>query len=420
MSDAPEKKSIWQRISGGWRTYGPAGGGGTHGGESSLKESQWYDNVTADTALKLSAVHACVALRSEITGSLPINVRDKNKKELTDHPLHYLMRVSPNFDQTPAEYWSMVTAQVDINGNSVDVIARDRSDDPVALIPFDPCDVKYEYNKAVSRKVWTINGDRVQDRDVLHQRGFTMDGSWGKPRLELGRQILGAQLAANDAALKLFRNGLKVSGFFDQNERGQAMNATEATEFKKELDKLSLPENLGKNILLPKGLKPIEGVKFAISSHDAQLLESRYFGIEEICRLFNVPPQLIFHSSKASSWASSIENINLFFLQYSLMPTLHRYEQRMMKRLMSKKDIAAGVQVKFSIQGLLRGDQKSRTAAYVAGLQNGYLSQNDVLALEDRPGIGEEGDVYRVQLNMANAEDEADAKPKKPTDEEEE
>jgi HK97 family phage portal protein len=134
------------------------------------------------------------------------------------------------------------------------------------------------------------------------------------------------------------------------------------------------------------------------------LLESRYFGIEEICRLYGVPPPLIGHTSKASSWASSIENLNLFFQMYSMQPTVIRAEARISKKLLTPYDIAAGVQPKFAMQGLLRGDLKSRTLFYASGLQNGYLSQNDVLDFEDRPGIGPEGDIYRVQLNMSGAD----------------
>ena len=154
-----------------------------------------------------------------------------------------------------------------------------------------------------------------------------------------------------------------------------------------------------------RGLKPLAGTEFSVKPSEAQLLESRYFGIEEICRLFNVPPPLIGHTSKASSWASSLENLNLHFLIYSLNPSLVRNEQRIEKKLLTPAEIASGVQAKFSLQGLLRGDTKTRQAFYASGLQNGYLCQDEVRDFEDMPALPNgEGQVYRVQLNMAGAD----------------
>lgn len=381
--------------------------------------SDLYSVPTADSALKLSAVKACVELRSEIIGSLPVGIRDGNKKVVTDNAAHYLISTSPNLWQTPSEFWGMTTSQVDMVGNSVCIIERKaRTGEPQALVPYDAEHVKVEFNKSGTRKTWTIDGDRISDENILHNSGFSLNGGWGNSRLELGRQIIGSQLAANDAAMKMFKAGLKVGGFFDQSDRAQEMTTEQANEFLARLRLMSQPENQGKGLLLPKGVKPISNIHFGMSSSDGELLASRYFGIEEICRLFNVPPQLIFNSNKASSWASSIENINLFFLMYSLMPTLIRYEKRIMKRLMSADDVKRGLQPKFNIAGLLRGDQKTRNLAYATGLQNGYLSQNEVRELEDRASIGAEGDIYRVQLNMASAEDDdADDKNKPKPDE---
>jgi HK97 family phage portal protein len=165
-------------------------------------------------------------------------------------------------------------------------------------------------------------------------------------------------------------------------------------------------------------MKPIAGTEFSVKPAEAQLLESRYFGIEEICRLFNVPPPLIGHTNKASSWASSLENLNLHFLIYSMQPTLVRNEQRIEKKLLTPYDIAEGVQAKYSMQGLLRGDTKTRQAFYATGLQNGYLCQDEVRDFEDLPPIPNgEGQEFRVQLNMAGAEAAGDADDKPPVKE---
>ena len=408
MSAQLEQKSIWRQalgsLRGGWRTYGPNSGDGPGAFDSG--DNNPFESVTADAAMKLSAVWACMNLRAEVIGAMPLHLRDGNKKILTDHPLYRVLHTSPNADMTAPEYWSLATAQTDMHGNHVSIIERGQQKKVVALTPVAPGEASFEYNKAGTRKRWKIGQDDFSDDDILHLRGFSMNAGWGAPRLDIGRQILRAQLTANDSAMRAFKQGLKVGGFF-LNEGVRDLTTPELTAFQARLNEFGRAENAGKWMTLLKGMKPLAGTEFAVKPADAQLLESRYFGIEEICRLFNIPPPLIGHTSKASSWASSIENLNMHFVVYSVQPTLVRDEASIAKKLLTPADIAAGIQPKFAMQGLLRGDTKTRQLFYASGLQNGYLSQNDVLDLEDRPGIGPEGDVYRVQLNMANADDQA-------------
>lgn len=398
--------SIWQQVygslKGGWKTHGPNSivGPGAFDSPDGV-----FDSVTAETALRLSAVWACMNIRAETIGAMPLHLRDGNKQILKRHPLYNILHRSPNADMTAAEFWSLATAHVDMKGNFVAVIERRADKSVVALTPVDASACKIEYNKSGERKRWKIGADTEKDDNILHLRGFTMNTEWGEPRLDVGRQILAAQLQANKSALLAFKQGLKVGGFF-LNEGKRDFTTEELKAFSDRLNFFGRSENAGKWMNLLRGMKPVAGTEFSVKPAEAQLLESRYFGIEEICRLFNVPPPLIGHTSKASSWASSLENLNLHFLIYSLQPTLVRNEQAIEKKLLTHYDIAAGVQAKFSMQGLLRGDMKTRQAYYASGLQNGYLSQNEVRDFEDQPGIGPEGDVYRVQLNMAGAENE--------------
>src|SRR5690606_19569285 len=139
---------------------------------------------------------------------------------------------------------------------------------------------------------------------------------------------------ANKSAMLAFKQGLKVGGFM-VNESNRDWTTEELKASSDRIAHFSRPENQSKWMHLLRGQKPVAGAEFAVKPAEAQLLESRYFGIEEICRLFNVPPPLIGHTSKASSWASSIENLNLHFLVYSLQPTLIRCEQRVEKKLLT-------------------------------------------------------------------------------------
>lgn len=394
---------IWRRVAGAF--FG--GNGMTITDGASDPNDPFKNGITAEMAQRLSAVWGCLNVRAETGGNLPFSLRDKNKKPVEDHPLDFLLRHRVNALQTPGDLFSQMIAQMDLYGNHVSIIDRGYGGKILGLIPQDPEQCAFELNKSRTRRKWTIEGEAVKDDDVLHIPAFSLKGLWGTPRLECGRQILGSQIEANSSAQSAFRNGMKVGGFFEVEKD---LTAEQLKDFGARMTQFGKPENAGRWMTLLKGMKPVAGEQFRIKPADAQLLESRAFGIEEICRLFNVPPPLIQHMSKSSSWASSIEGLNLFFLMYSMQPTLVRIEKHMQLKLLSVAELSAGLQMKFSMQGLLRGDSKARNATYVNGLQNGYLSQNDVLDMEDRPGIGPEGDIYRVQLNMANADTDNETK----------
>lgn len=416
--------TIWSRVygetPGGWKTYGPNSIAGDGAFASDPDGIGGAVGVTA--AMKIAAFFACINLRAESVGSLPIQIRDKDKKILTDHPLYYLLHHSPNTWMTPCSLMSMNVAHMDMCGNAVSVIRRGTDSTPASLIPYDPNDAQYEFNKSGTRRTWKIGADEFKDEDILHVPSFTINGQWGESRLSVGASILRAQLASNFAAANAFKNGLKTGTFF-LDERTAEFTIQQRDDFEKRLARFGQPENAGKSMTLPKGIKPVEGVNWRISPSEAQLLESRGFGIEEICRLCNVPPLLIHHISKSSSWASSSENLNLFFLIYSLLPTIIRLEQYLAKKLLTPADVAAGVQIKFSLQGLLRGDMKTRQAFYASALQNGWMNRDEVRDLEDR-GTIPGGDKYTVQLNMTDVNDlqETDGteNSKKPTDTDEE
>ncbi len=137
-----------------------------------------------------------------------------------------------------------------------------------------------------------------------------------------------------------------------------------------------------------------------INPHDAQLLESRYFGIEEICRAFGVPPQLIYSTDKSSSWASSAEQINQNFLTYSLNPTLKRIEQTITRKLLKPGERSKFYPI-FSVEGLLRADSAGRASFYTVLLQNGVMTRNEVRALENLPPV-DGADQLTVQLNLTS------------------
>ena len=381
-------------IRGGWKTYGPGrfiGNGAYHSDEGGV-------SINEETSLKLMAYWACLNLRSETMACLPLGVRDPEKKIITDHPLHRLLHYSPNADMTAAEFTSLNTARTDMHGNSVNVIARGYKNRPVSLIPYawDLC--TFERNKSGSRKLWKIDGQDVDDDDILDFRGFSMNEDVGMSRLEAGRSILAAQISANNSALRTFRQGLKVGGFLIPE---RMLDKEKKKLIKDALAEYALPENAGKWMTLVPNMKPVAGTEFAVKPADAQLLESRLMGSVEICMLHGVPPPLIGITDKASSWATSLEQLNLHYTMYSIHPTVRRQEQKMWKKLLTVEDKAAGLEVKYNMQALMRGDAKSRREYYASALQNGYLNVDEVRDLEERGKIPG-GDQYRVQVNMTS------------------
>jgi HK97 family phage portal protein len=400
--------SIWQRITGGWKTHGPNAILGAGAFDSTPNDSI-FDNVNADTAFKLSAFSSGVTLRSETVGSLPIHLRDATKKVITDHAAYEVLHNSPNIIQTPGEHWSAATGNVDVHGNAISVVERRNDKSVISIEPMDPCKASAAEKKS-GKWMYTIDGEKFPAEDVLHLKGFSMDGKWGLSRLQIGREILASQIAGNTAAARAFKQSLKIGGFFEPQDKNPTKE--ERKDFMAQLDRYGLPENNGKYMLLLKGFKAVSGKDFRINPAEAELLQSRYFGIEEICRLLCIPPQLIGHVDKASSWASSLEQINLYFLMYSVMPTIVRFEQRINKTLLTNADRARGLHAKFNIQGLLRSDMKTQALVFATALQNGYFNVNEVRDLLDRMGIGPEGDEFRVQLNMG-AMSELDKDPAK-------
>lgn len=355
-------------------------------------------SINADTALKLSAVWACVRLRSQTISSLPLHLYGQDKKTANDHPLYRILHDSPNADMTASEFWESVVASLDLWGNAFVFIGR-HNGVIKSLEPLMPDNVQIIRDKnGVITYRYTENNQifYYTDNEILHIKGFTLDGRVGLSPIQYQAQVMGYQIDANNAANHEFKNSLKVGGFLKTGEK--TLTDQQREMLRDRLTEFGKPENSGKFMILEAGMDLAGGGGIRMNPQDAQLLESRYFGIEEICRTFGVPPQLIYHTDKASSWASSLENMNLGFLMYSLRPILVRIEQAIVKKLLIPSE-RGKYKPRFSVEGLLRADTQGRTSFYTSALQNGWLTRNEVRELEDLPPI-DGGNDLTVQLNL--------------------
>ncbi|AVL70860.1 phage portal protein [Oligella urethralis] len=391
LNDAGWWQRFWSRVAGRRPKLDP----GSRVEPFSSYRSRAGSVVDVDTALKIASVWACVRLKAQTISSLPLHLRDQDNKIAHGHNIYRLLHKAPNADMGPSEFKEVISSSLDLWGNFYAQIVRSGSR-IISLEILSAEEMTVERTKSgVIRYVYKED-EIFSEADILHIRGFTLDGLVGLSPIQYAAQTLGAQMDANNAADREFASGLKTGLVIESGER--ILQPEQRERLRRNLREYSLPEKTNEPIVLEAGQKisNINGLK--MNPADAQLLESRYFGIEEICRAFGVPPQLIGHTDKASSWASSLEQTNMGFLTYGLQPMLVRIEQTMQRKLLipSERDLYTA---KFSVEGLLRSDSQSRASFYASMLQNGVMTRNEVRALENLPSV-DGADDLTIQLNL--------------------
>lgn len=363
---------------------------------------EWYGTsssgkvVTADKVIRLSAVWACVRLLSESISTLPLKIyerqADGSRKLAQNNPAYQILCRRPNPEMTPFRFMLMIVASVCLRGNAF-VEKLYIGSKLVSLVPLLPQNmVVKRLDSGKLQYTYTDNGvQRIIPVDrMMHIRGFGLDGVCGMMPTMAGVDVFGAAMAVDEAAAKIFENGLQSTGFLSSKT---ALNEGQRERLRKALQNFIGSKNAGKLMVLENELT-YQNV--TMNPEAAQLLESRSFSIEEICRWFRVPPFMVGHTTKQSSWASSLEGMNMLFLTHTLRPLLVNIEQEIARCLLnSDEDLFA----EFSVEGLLRADSAGRAAYYTSALQNGWMSRNDVRRLENMPPI-EGGDIYTVQLNL--------------------
>lgn len=354
--------------------------------------------VTESSALALTAVWACVNLVAGTIATLPFMVyrldEGGNRVVAKSHPLYRVLHDSPNYDQTAVDFWEWIAAALELRGNAYARIVRGSNGRISSLVPIPPdvMAVKRLTNGTLSY-TWTDEGKTYAgtDKDVLHIRGFGGNPLGGLSTLKFGSRALGLAQSQDRAASETFKNGLRPSGVLKFPEFLSKENREVAET--KLIQKYTGSMNAGRPLILEGGA---EWQQLTISPEDAQMLESRGFSVEEICRLFGVPPFMIGHTEKSTSWGTGIEQQTIGFQKFTLRRRLKRIEQAVAKQLLSAADRAAGVTVEFNLEGLLRGDSATRASFYQAGLTNGWMTINEVRALENLPPV-DGGDVPRMQ-----------------------
>ena len=352
------------------------------------------NSFDTDKALTLTAVWCAIRLLAESVSSLPISVYSKqnngDKLEDVKSPIYKLIKFKPNFYQNKITFFEYIMLCICTEGNSYVQIVRNNSGTPVELICLNPENVTVVINGG-ELFYQVDNGGVLDSSDILHFKTLTDNGIDGISPIDQCAKALKYSENLQEFGNTFFSNGAKPSSIL-QTDRALSDTALQRlkTSFNNNYGKL---KNSNSTIVLEEGLtfKPI-----SISPEQAQFLSSRQFSIEEVARIFNIPPHMLKDLSKSSF--NNIEMQSQEFLTYTLMPYINRLEQEMNLKLFRTNELGSKF-VEFNVNGLLRGDVKSRTEAYRSAITNGYMTINEVRQKENMNSI-EGGDKHFMQMNM--------------------
>lgn len=388
-------------------------GGGEKRGSPAPTDDFWYESaglyaagvkVTPDTAMRLSSVYACVRVLAETVSSLPLilykSTADGGKERATAHPLYEVLHDIPNDWQTSLEFREMMTAHVSLRGNAYAEILSGRRGAVDRLVPIHPDRVtpKRLSNGRIGYEVRGHDGNLriLLQSEMFHLRGLSFDGMKGLSPIEYQRNAVGLSIAAEEFGTKRLENGANPGGIL---EHPGTIKEEAAKRLRESWQKAyGGVKNTGKTAILEEGMK---WTQVGLTSKDIQFIESRKFQVEEIARIFRIPPHMIGDLTRSTN--NNIEHQSIDFVVHTIRPWLERWEQCISRDLLTEKDRKDGYFAEFLVDGLLRGDIASRYDAYAKGRQNGWLSANDIRKLENMNPV-EGGDIYLVPLNMVPAE----------------
>lgn len=368
--------------------------------------------VNERSAMQMTAVYSCVRILSEAVAGLPLQFFKYNesggKEKAVDHPLYFLLHDEPNPEMTSFIFRETLMTHLLLWGNAYSQIIRNGKGEIIALYPLMPDRMKvdrdehgqlfYEY-MVTSEDAHTMKNSTVklQPHDVLHISGLGFDGLVGYSPIAMAKNAIGMAIACEEYGAKFFANGASPSGVLEHpgtlKDPAKIRESWQAT--------FGGSSNANKVAVLEEGMKyaPI-----SISPNEAQFLETRKFQIDEIARIFRVPPHMVGDLEKSSF--SNIEQQSLEFVKYTLDPWVARWEQAMVRALLTAEEKKKYF-FKFNVDGLLRGDYQSRMTGYATARQNGWMSANDIRELENLDLIPEEdgGDLYLINGNMTKLAD---------------
>ncbi|WP_044294501.1 phage portal protein [Robinsoniella peoriensis] len=368
--------------------------------------------VNERTAMQTTAVYSCVRILAEAVASLPLHIYRytvAGKERVVDHPLYKILNDEPNPDMTSFVFRETMMSHLLIWGNAYSQIIRDGAGRVIGLYPLLPDKMEvdrlengelvYYYSRYSEENPNFREMGRIvlRQQDVLHIPGLGFDGLVGYSPIAMAKNAVGMTLACEEYGASFFANGANPGGVLEHP--GVLKDPGKVRESWNSVYRGS--NNAHKIAVLEEGMKYQQ---IGIPPEEAQFLETRKFQINEIARLYRIPPHMVGDLEKSSF--SNIEQQSLEFVKYTLDPWVILWEQSLQKALLlpeEKKEYF----IKLNVDGLLRGDYQSRMTGYATARQNGWMSANDIRELEDLNPIPEKdgGDLYLINGNMTKLKD---------------
>ena len=362
--------------------------------------------ITQDTALEVMACYACVRLISNQVATLPLNIyrddedggRIKDKK----HPLYKILNIEPNPYMTAYQFWNAIMVNLLLTGYGYAEIERDRRTKEVKALWLVPTKFVRKTKNKKGEPQYEIIISNEETRTIafgnmLEIQGLSFDGYAVYKPIQLLKRSLGLARSAEEYSKEYFDEGTHPSGVITYPG---ALKPDRRDEFKSQIK--SAYSGLGKHhrvMLMEDGM---QFQKISAPPNEGQMFESRKFQVIEIARFFNVPPHKIMELDRAT-W-NNIEEMNISFVNDSMMPHLRNIEQAVYQTLIFEfEKLEKGYYAEFDLNALLRGRQSDRYKAYATARQWGWLSVNEIRAKENMPDIGPAGDKYIEPLNMTQA-----------------
>ena len=348
------------------------------------------ERVDEKSAMQIATVYACVRLLAESVAGLPLHLYrytdggGRDKERATDHPLYKLLYRQPNPEMTSFSFFETLMTHLLLYGNAYAQIIRDGRNGIISLYPLLPENVEvdrdeggriyYIYHAYTDEKPGEKDKDIFfRSDEIFHVPGLGFNGLVGFSPIAMMKNSLGTTLAVEKYGSAFFKNGAQPSGVLEHP--GVLKNPEKLRENWSEI--YGGPGNAHRVAVLEEGMayKAI-----SLPPEDSQFLSTRQFGVNEICRIFRVPPHLVQDLEHATF--ANIEHQSIDFVVHTLTPWLVRFEQAIVKDLLLEKEQDEYFP-KFNVDGLLRGDYQSRMRGYATGISNGFLSPNDCRRLEN-------------------------------------
>ena len=361
-------------------------------------------DVDEESALKISTVYACVKVISETIASLPLNLL----KELTNgdaekakqHPLYTILKDVPNSEMSSFTFREMLMTNLLLWGNAYALIKRNKNGEITELYPLKSKNMVVERDMTTNAIKYTYTNNRgitktYSPKQIFHIPAFSFDGIIGVSPITYAREAMGLALATEEFGARFFGNGARPGGVLEHP--GVLKDPEKLRESWNKVYQGTA--NSHKVAVLEEGMKYHE---IGMSPEDSQFLQTRSFQIAEICRIFRVPPHMVGDLSRSTF--SNIEHQSIDFVVHTIRPWLVRWEQAITRALLSEEERTI-YYAKFNVDGLMRGDFVTRMNGYAIARQNGWMSANEIRALENMNKIPADqgGDLYLLNGNMITA-----------------